>query len=119
MDVDIEDVSETDDIAIAEDSELSAVATVELQLDCSRGRGCEGSPCAPPRAYKTPSSRFGEHESIKLFMTPDVINPQGRAAATSMTEVCAFALEKLGCLWLTGRSHYLFHGQNPSKAISG
>jgi hypothetical protein len=86
MEIDMEDLIGNDDIAIDEESEMSAVADIELQLDC-RGNDRVGILCAPPRTHKSPSSRFREHESVDLVVVPHVVGQQGCAAATSMTRV--------------------------------
>lgn len=86
MEADMEDVNDTDNTAVDEGSEMSAMATAELQLD-RRGSDRVGIPYAPPRAHRSPSSRFREHESIKLAIAPYVMDPQSRARATSMIGV--------------------------------
>ena len=82
----MEDLIGNDDIAIDEESEMTAVADIELQLDC-RGNDRAGTPCAPSHAHKPPSSSFREHKSVELVVVPYVVGPQSRATATSKTGV--------------------------------
>lgn len=99
----MEDVNDGDDIAIDEDSEMSAIATAELQLD-RRGSDRIEILCVPPRAHRSPPSRFREHKGFELAIAPYVMDPQSRTRATSMIGVSISDLVNLVSLADSGKA---------------
>jgi len=88
------EVSDADAPTIDEELEMSAVATVELQLDRG-GNDRAGTPCPPPRVHRSPSSKFREPTSIGPVIAPHVVGSQSGTRVTSMTEVGVSDLESI------------------------
>lgn len=82
----MEDLNDANEIVIDEEPGSSAVTDIELLLDCRRIDRV-GTPCAPPPAHKSPSSRFRQHQNMGLIVAPYVVDPQNLATATTMAGV--------------------------------